>query len=237
MKLYFDLHTHTIMSGHAYSTLTENVDCAIEAGMLAYGFSEHAPAMPGTVKEFYFENLKVLPETIHGIQLFGGIELNIMDYQGNVDCTQRLLSKVHYAIASLHPPCIKPGTKEENTSAILGAMENPLINIIGHPDDSRFPLDYDAVVQKAVATGTVLELNNSSLSVKSTRVNAVENVKEMLGYCREYGARIIVGTDSHICYDVGRFDRAIALLESVDFPEDLIVNASIDGLRHVLQQK
>ena len=54
--------------------------------------------------------------------------------------------KLDYAIASLHQPCIKSGTMiPQNTDAYLGAMKNPAIHIIGHPDDSRYPIDYDTL--------------------------------------------------------------------------------------------
>ena len=50
-------------------------------------------------------------------------------------------------IASLHIPCIKPGSIEQNTNALIKAMDNPYVNIIGHPDDSRYPVDYEKLVK------------------------------------------------------------------------------------------
>jgi putative hydrolase len=56
MKPLFDLHTHTIASGHAYSSLKENIEAAAERGLTALGISDHAPAMPGTCHSFHFGN-------------------------------------------------------------------------------------------------------------------------------------------------------------------------------------
>ena len=47
MNIYMDMHTHTIESGHGYSTLKENIEAAQEQGLKYLGLSEHAPAMPG----------------------------------------------------------------------------------------------------------------------------------------------------------------------------------------------
>ena len=48
MKIYFDMHTHTTASGHAFSTFKENVEEAAAKGLFALGMSDHAPAMPGS---------------------------------------------------------------------------------------------------------------------------------------------------------------------------------------------
>ena len=59
--IYLDLHTHTIVSGHAYSTLNENIAAAKQHGLKIYGISDHAPKMPGSTHLFYFRNLHVVP--------------------------------------------------------------------------------------------------------------------------------------------------------------------------------
>ena len=70
---------------------------------------------------------------------------------------------------------MKPGTKEENTEAYLNVMKNPYVNIIGHPDDGRYQVDYRALVQGAKDYGKVLELNNHSLEPSCFRRDARDN--------------------------------------------------------------
>ena len=48
-------------------------------------------------------------------------------------------------------------------------MKNPYVNIIGHPDDGRYDIDYEALVQGAKEYGKVLELNNHSMDPDCTR--------------------------------------------------------------------
>lgn len=159
-----------------------------------------------------------------------GVELNIMDHTGRVDLRKGLLEKMDYSIASLHEPCYKSGTSSENTRAYLGAIENPLIHIIGHPDDSRFPVDYDTLVSAAAENHTLLELNSSSLHPLSARMNAAENYRTMLELCKRYKASIIIDSDAHTEADVGNHVRALELIEELNFPEELIVNTSLNKL-------
>lgn len=225
-----DLHTHTTASGHAYNSLYEMAESASRRGIKLFGCSDHAPAMPGTCHYYHFINFKVLPRTLFGMKLVMGTELNIMDYEGRVDLDQELLSSLDYSIASLHTPCIESGSTDQNTGAYLGAMKNPAIHIIGHPDDSRFPIDYDTLVSAAKEHKTLLEVNNSSLNPLSFRRGARENYVKMLELCRHYKAPVIVNSDAHCEEDSGSHVFAYALLKELDFPKELVVNTSLDLL-------
>ena len=68
---------------------------------------------------------------------------------GQVDLGEKELRNMDVVIASLHLPCMKPGSRAENTEAYLNVMKNPYVNIIGHPDDGRYEIDYPALVQGA----------------------------------------------------------------------------------------
>ena len=230
MNDIMNLHTHTVASGHAYNTLYEMAKSASEKGLALMGSTDHAPKMPGTCHEFYFINFKVIPRNICGVNILMGVELNILDYTGRVDLRKGLLEKMDYSIASLHEPCYKSGTSAENTRAYIGAIENPLIHIIGHPDDSRFPVDYDTLVSAAAENHTLLELNSSSLHPLSARINAAENYRIMLELCKRYHASVIIDSDAHIEADVGNHTRAWELINEMNFPEELIVNSSFEKL-------
>lgn len=234
MKSVMDLHTHTLASGHAYNSMREMASAAAEKGLEVLGITEHAPAMPGTCQAFYFQNLKVVPREMYGIRLLLGAELNIVDYDGTVDLEARDLKRLDIAIASLHLPCIKPGTAEENTRAYLKAMENPYVNIIGHPDDGRFPVNHEALVEGAKKWNKIIEINNNSLSPLSFRSNAEENDLEILKYCREYKVPVVLSSDAHIDVRIGDFEYALSLLEKAGFPEELVLNRSMEALEPFL---
>ena len=136
-----DLHTHTIASGHAYNTRNEMIEAASAKGLEVYAITEHAPAMPGSCNEMYFINYRVLPRKHGDMTIFYGAELNITDYEGNVDLPDPILKEMDLTLASIHMPCFRSGSKKENTTAYMGAMKNPYVNLIAHPDDARFPID------------------------------------------------------------------------------------------------
>lgn len=232
-----DLHTHTVASGHAYCTLREMAKAAADKGLEVLGITEHAPKMPGTCHKFYFENLKVVSREMYGIQLLLGSEVNILDSEGNIDLAPKTLARMDVVIASLHTPCIEPASKLENTQAYLNVMKNPYVNIIGHPDDGRYEIDYEALVQGAKEYGKVLELNNHSLNPECTRANAVENDTVMLNLCKKYQVPIVMDSDSHFDLLIGEFDRARALLTELDFPEELVLNRSADAIRGYVNRK
>ena len=232
-----DLHTHTIASGHAYNTLREMAKAAADRGLEILGITEHAPMMPGTCYNYYFHNLKTVPRELYGIRLLLGAELNILNPQGEVDLKEEELRGIDIGIASLHLPCMKPGSREENTSAYLNVMKNPYVNIIGHPDDGRYEIDYEALVQGAKEYGKVLELNNHSMDSECTRENAVENDTVMLELCKKYQVPVVMDSDAHFDLLIGEFDRARDLLEKLDFPEELVLNRSVDAIRKYVNRK
>ncbi|WP_434798549.1 phosphatase [Terrisporobacter vanillatitrophus] len=236
MKGIIDLHTHALSSGHAYSTVKENIEYAKINGLKYYGLSDHGINMPGGPHLFYFQNLKVLPKEIDGVRILKGMEANIIDYDGNIDVEiDKYIKGLDYIIASLHTVCLEPGTKEENTRATLNAMDHELVKIIGHPDDGRYPLNYEAIVKKAKEKNILLEVNNSSLNSGSFRPNARKNYIELLNLCKEHKVRIILGSDAHICYQVGIFDNAEKLLEEVNFPKELVINYHEDEILEFLK--
>lgn len=223
-KAIIDMHTHTTFGGHAYSTVKENIDAANEIGLKFLGISEHGMKMPGGPHEYFFHNLKIIPRQVGNVKIIRGMEANILDYEGKMDLSEDIERKIDYAIASLHNPCIVPGSKDENTRALIKAMDNPKVKIIGHPDDDRFPIDYEAVVKNAAEKNVLLEVNNSSLNPTSSRKGADKNYTEMFKYCKKYNARVIFGTDSHICYSIGKFENCEKLIQQTRFPEELVIN-------------
>lgn len=221
-----DVHTHTLASGHAYSTIKEMAQEAAKKGLEVLGITEHAPTMPGTCHKFYFENLHVVPREYCGVKLLLGSEVNILDSHGSLDLDDRLLAKLDLNIASIHPPCYQGTSKMENTQAIINTMRNPYISIIGHPDDGRFELDYDEIAGAAKDYGVILEINNSSLAPNSFRQNAKENDIMLLEFCMKYHVPVVLSSDAHVADDIGKHEHARSLVQEVNFPDELVLNYS-----------
>lgn len=227
MKDILDVHVHTTASGHAYSTFGECVAAAKSKGLELLGIADHAPSVPGAIHNFHFVNFKVIPRDAYGIKIIMGAELNIIDYSGSTDLPAKILKRIDYAIASLHKECIEPGSVEENTAALIGAMRNPHVVIIGHPDNPKFPADLDAVARAAKDNGVLLEVNNSSY-IYEHRAGSADVAQGMLAACKKYGTEIIIGSDAHIDVDVGNHAAAQKVLADNNFPAELVVNSSVE---------
>ncbi len=236
MNILLDVHTHTVASGHAFSSLQEMVTSAAEKGIRLLGITEHAPSIPGTCAPIYFRNLHVVPRHIQGVNLLLGAELNIIDYNGNIDLSDEYLKMLDIRLAGIHSLCFKPGTKEENTAAMIGAIKNPLIHIISHPGDGTADVDLEEVVYTAKEYQTLLEINNSSLNPIRKKIKARDNNLAILKLCKKLNYPVILGSDAHISFDIARYDRIYELLRETDFPEELILNDKIDSFMRFIQK-
>jgi putative hydrolase len=234
MKFVLDTHCHTVASGHAYSTVQEIAREASNIGLELIAITDHTDTLPGGAPLFHFHNLKVIPKKIYGVEVLRGAEVNIIDFEGRVDLEERTLEELDIVIASFHPPCIKSGTLKENTNALIKAMQNPHIDVIGHPGDPRYPIDVKAVVEASKEYGTLLEMNNSSLRPDSFRAGGSDIVRDIIKECIKLDMPFIIGSDSHISFEVGKFEYIEKLIEGMEVPKNLIVNTSVEMLKSFL---
>ena len=230
MDIIADLHTHSVASGHAYSTIMENINAAKNKNLQFLGITDHAPALEDAPKETHFRNLKVIKKSFDNLNVLHGVELSILDEHGTVDLPDEVLENLDYAIASLHYPVYPKNKLYLCTEAAINAMNNKNIFILGHPDDKLLPLDYKAIVKAAKDHHVLLEVNNSSLRPNSFRYGAKENYFKMLTYAKNMNVSVVVSSDSHICYDVGNVELALTLLNELNFPQELVANSSCKRL-------
>ncbi|MBZ9623499.1 phosphatase [Clostridium tagluense] len=236
MKFVADLHTHTIVSGHAYSTLMENAKYANEIGLEILGVTDHGPNMPGSPDLWYFGNFKVLPRELYGVKMLYGCEANIIDYEGNLDLPLDLQKGLDIMIVSMHEPLMEGGKSADlNTAAILKAMDNPNVNILGHLGNPKFPIHEEEIVKKAKEKNILIELNNSSFI--TSRIGSDKNCTKIAKLCIEFGGKIIVNSDAHFCFSIGNFSSVEKLLKDIDMPEELIVNTNRSMLIEFLREK
>lgn len=238
MSVYFqpvaDLHTHTLVSPHAYSTLTENATAAAELGMLAIATTDHGPRIGDGNHIWHFTNMRILPEHIAGIRHLRGAEANVCDFDGTLDLPERALSALDVVIASMHDGVMPYGTPEQITEAWLQVAKNPLVDIIGHCGSPQYAFDLEKVIPAFAEHGKIVEINEGTFRV---RHKSLENCAAIARLCARHGVRVVVNSDAHYLTQVGRLDSAIALLEEIAFPKELIINSSRERLEAFLQTK
>ncbi|OAN10943.1 phosphatase [Photobacterium jeanii] len=221
MEISVDTHTHTISSGHAYSTVLENAAAAAQRGLSIMCVTDHAPTMPGAPHFWHFANQRVLPRFLHGVGVIRGVETNILNTAGEIDMDDRILSMLDWAIASFHEPIFRPADAKQHTQALLNVIQSGKVDAIGHPGNPNFDFDFEAVIKAAARHNVVLEINNSSLS--GSRAGSEQRCEDIAACIKEFGGRITTGSDAHFAYDVGNFTFVKQLLAKVDFPCEQVV--------------
>lgn len=233
----FDIHTHTIASGHASTaTITDMAKAAASKNLKMLGISDHGPATCGGGKPSYFRSLSYAQKEHLGVEMLYGAEANILNNEGKLDLEDSILAKLDYVIASIHKPVKKPGTPEENTAAYIAAMKNPYVRIIGHCDDVKYPVDYLAIVKAAMKYDVILEINNSSLSPDGYRGDTRFNDMMILNLCRHFHYPVVFASDSHGTRHVGDFAFALELAKLAGMPDALIMNYSLKAFKCFLER-
>lgn len=221
MNILTDLHTHTIASTHAYSTVTENVMQAKKKGLEAIAVTDHSPDMPDGPHMWHFSNLKAVPRQIEGVYVLRGVEADISDIDGTLDMPEEELEHLDVVGASIHKPHYTLRGEVDFTQAYLNALDNKYVDFIGHSGNPDYPYDYERVIKKAMENHQLIEINASSFH---NRKRNIHNCREIALCCKRLGAGICVNSDAHICFSVGGYDPAVQMLEEIDFPYELIMN-------------
>lgn len=229
-----DLHCHTVASTHAYSTVTEIAQAAAERGLLAVAVTDHGVAMPDAPHMWHFANLDALPAHIGGVRVLGGVEANIVDYDGRLDMPDDMLEKLNVVVASIHPPLLKPATVEACTAAWLAVAENPQVDIIGHSGLAAYVYDYERVIPAFGRAGKAVEINEGSFRIRPA---SIPNCRRIAALCKQYGVPVVVDSDAHYHAGVGLAPQALAMLRELDFPPELVVNASREALERFLSAR
>ncbi|MFI3284520.1 MAG: phosphatase, partial [Erysipelotrichaceae bacterium] len=154
-----------------------------------------------------------------------------MNPEGDIDVDDESLSVVDYAIASIHSPVFGYQNIEATTQAYLRALRHPIVRVLGHIDDGKHMCDYRQVIEACVQNHVLIEVNNSSLKPDAFRLNAKENIKEILAICKELKCPIIMNSDAHFCLDVGNIEHSIEAITLANFPNELIVNYNEELLK------
>jgi len=236
LELKVDLHTHTVSSGHGYSTLGENVAVAAAHGLEAIGITDHGPALPGGAHDYHFWNLRILPAEFEGVKILKGIEANIIDEKGTLDLPDEGLAPLDVVLFGFHPSCgYASDDIKQNTDTLVRAMSNPLVHVVVHPGNPWFPVDPDRIVEAAAKYQVLLEMNNSSFVM--SRPGGQELSREIGRAVYESGQDIILGSDAHWATQVGHLDEALAEVEAIGFEADRILNTSPQRVYEFLKSK
>ena len=192
-----DLHSHTDWSDGKL-TLEQLVEGARAKGYEYLNVTDHSPAVgfgmgldAGRLRK-QIERVRALAETLDGFTLLVGAEVDILK-DGSLDYSDELMAELDVVVASLHAS--HRLSEADQTKRLCSAMENPHVDIIGHPTGrmlgrrEAYPMDMEAVIGKAAETGTVLEVSGQPrrLDLRDVYVRMAVDA----------GVKLAVDTDAH----------------------------------------
>jgi len=164
---------------------------------------------------------------VHGIRLLKGLECNIIADDGTIDFPQQMLKYCRHCPSrpSSHLPAGKP--REHNTALLMRALvKNPFVDIVTHPEDLQYPLDFKTLAAFAKERASYL---NATIPRSSTTRVPPERMVELLDACKRAGLQSRGGFRAHALGEVGLDESVRPLLETVGFPAELIVNKTAES--------
>ena len=193
-----DVHSHTVATD-GRNTIREMADAAVERGYEYIAITDHSKnlAMTNGLDEAraleQLSKIKDVEREMEGrIRIFTGIEVDILA-DGELDLSNDVLAQMDVVIGSVHSLFSQP--EEEMTARVLRAIENPYLQILGHPTGRMllrregYKLDLGQIFRKAAELGVAMEHNADP--------NRLDLCDRDLRMAKELGAKIVINTDAH----------------------------------------
>ena len=192
-----DLHAHTDWSD-GRNTLQEIAAAAKAEGLEYFAITDHSVSSivaNGLDQKRLLEQVKQVREldaAVEGITVLAGSEVDIRR-SGTLDFPDEILAQLDIVVASVHSHFTL--TEAEMTKRIVRAIENPFVNIIGHPTGRMlghrpmYPLNLEEVIAAAAENNTVLEINGSP--------SRLDLAPQFVRMAKDAGVLLAVNTDAH----------------------------------------
>jgi len=218
-----DLHTHTSLTD-GVASLEDMVAAAEKRGYQYYAVTDHAPNLvmqQMTDEKMLMQRAEVaaLQQRV-GLTLLHGTELNIAA-DGSVDWDADFLAGFDLCVASVHSSFDQD--RATMTDRFITAVENPYVNIIGHPLTRKLgrrpPVDVDlpALYEACARTGTALEINASP--------ERMDLPPQDISAARDAGVKFAIDTDAHSIVHLGNARYGVAAARLGGLTQDDVINA------------
>jgi DNA polymerase (family 10) len=211
-----ELHCHSTWSTDARGTIEEMARTAKGRGYAFLCVTDHSHYLRGGRLEAQWKEIEDVDRKLRGFKVLRGIEVNIRA-DGSLDVDDETLAELDWVVASLHTSFDKSPTER-----ILGAMDNPHVDCIGHLTGRRLlkrdgaAVDVERVVERAVETGTALEINS-----QPDRLDMRDTHAKLAG---EAGVLIPITTDAHSVGALGYAELGVAQARRAWLTKEQILN-------------
>jgi DNA polymerase (family 10) len=184
-----DLHMHSTWSNDGKNTLEEMATAARDRGYEYVAITDHAHYLREARFAAQYEEIVALTEQLAPFKILRGIEVSIRT-DGTLDFPDEELVECDWVMASLHS-----AFERSPTERVLAAMENPHVDCIGHLTARKLnkragtDIAIDKVIEQALSTGTLLELNS-----QPDRLDLRDTHARLAG---EAGLPVVISSDAH----------------------------------------
>lgn len=238
-----DLHTHTLFSKHAYSTVKENIDVAKSRGLKYLAITDHYFGNGDDLdKKNEVNRINYLGERVNPCKNSDFIVIPSAEFNlGQEIFTPHKLNNVIWRPIGLHNWFVDIDTltldgifnlfvkaHQDGHNAFVH-IERELHKIHQAVYSFEEMMEFlKRVVDFAKEKDIWLEVNEST--IVTDECGSKNRLYHWLNYAKENGNKIYLGTDAHCCDEVGRFDNIIHMLNEIEYPKDLILNCREDWL-------
>jgi len=224
-----DLHMHTTWSDGA-ATVRRMVQAAADRGYRYVAITDHSPST-GVVRGLDAARLRAQAAEIAQVQadhpdirILRGCEVDILP-DGSLDLDDDILSELDVVLASVHS--VFDMTETRMTDRIIRAMENPFVDILGHPTGRKlgrrgpYPVDVREILHAARRLDVAVEVNGSP--------RRLDLDHRGLSLCGELGVSVAVNSDAHSVTRLDNVNYGVDQARRGWLQSDQIVNTGTLG--------
>jgi DNA polymerase (family 10) len=232
-----DLHVHTSWSD-GEDTIETMANAAKERGYEYLGICDHskrlkiAKGLDETRLREQIETIRTLNKTLRGFRVLPGIEVDILA-DGSLDISDEVLAETDLVVASVHYG--RKASQTEMTERIIHAIENPYVDIIGHPlgrivgRRPAYQVDLDELFVAAKQHKVALEVNAlERLDLPDTAARAAQ----------EHGVKLVINSDAHHSSQLDAIAYGVAMARRAWVEADTVINTLssnqlVKALKHI----
>jgi putative hydrolase len=230
--LSIDLHSHSLFSSCGLHTCIEMLNHAKKQGMAALAITDHGLSLGGRLNSNFYERLK---DPVPGIRLLKGVECNLLEEQGAIDCPKQFLPYMDIVLLGIHHNIQKGLGKAVYTEMLLRAIqENSFLDVLAHLNVAHYDVDFESVVRAAMDRGILIELNNSKCL---PRRSSPEVIQQLIMTCKKLMCPVIVSSDAHAINEIGQDGMIRPILKNLDFPQELILNRDPESVYAFIESR
>jgi putative hydrolase len=163
---------------------------------------------------------------IDGVRVLFGVEANIINKNADLDLPENVLEKLDFVIIGFHDNCgYNNQGVEKNTEVLIRAMKNKYVKVVSHPYGLKIRINIEKVTKASIENNVLLELNASYFFKGKINNKEIWNgIKIMTKILKENNQRILINSDAHSPYEIGKFENVINKFKELGINKKNILN-------------